>query len=817
MRRAFLIAILLLCSLPALARQKYSGTCQQAGKGILSGLATTNYLGVDYLGASVTVTVVGGGIATLYSDNAGTPLANPFAASGSDGTFGFYADNGRYQVVCSGTGIPTITINSDALLNDPSVATSYTATFFSSATANPSSTGVFRLASADLGLCWRNNLNTADLCFTKTAGDVLQWPSGFSLGANQFTFGTLISNSANVASAGTSRWASADTAKIRNNVNGADLNLWSKNAADVVALGDTAGVSVQGLTNTGNASTTGTETVGALVVTGATTLNSVAVTGNATVGGTLGVTGASTLGVVTAGNLSTTQLTNTGDTILSSGKVIKWNNDTGISRDSAGVLDLGNGTQGNKSGSLNLATLTATGDVTAITGNNQLKAYNFNSVVWLDGIHYTSLAAAYAAIPTATYSACSDGIGTCWTGGGGRVEVPPGWIDPAWAANLVLANNKSIHFNGPAYFNQGTFQVTMANGVHGVSIINDTAADHSQRTSGVVFDYSGNTDQWAIGSAGGNVSNINIENIQLHSIAGGAAAQPLHLVGPIYSTFRHLDLVCSSNGANTGFGLLYDGQAVGENQNKFEGIVPNFCNNPVKFQNNASGNQWYGGIPTCSGGSACTPGSANPVFAIVDSNNNMFFSVNNGPSAGSFASFFNFSGTSAGNEVWSDSASTGSFVTTTVVFGSSTGNNIYHCIAGGCTVTDSASPSSNQVLDPSQRGYAHKAAQVANISATTLLTVGANNSLFFLQGSVQCDSTSAAATVTVTFSFTDVSNTVQTGTSSAAACTALGASSFNSIQFTALAKAGTVIQYSTTIANTPTYDVAVSVTRLGPN
>lgn len=370
MRRA-LFAFILLCltAQAGWARQKYSGTCQQAGKGVLSGLTTTNYLGVDYLGASVTVTVVGGGMATIYSDNAGTPLANPFTASSSDATFGFYADNGRYQVVCSGTGIPTITINSDALLNDPSVATSYTANFFSSATANPSSTGVFRLASTDLGLCWRNNANSADLCFTKTAGDVLQWPSGFSLGANQFTFGTLISNSANVASAGTARWASADTAKIRNNINSLDLNLWSKNAADVVALGDTAGVSVQGMTNSGNSTVTGTVTAGALVVSGATTLNSVAVTGNATVGGTLGVTGTATMGAVNAGNLSTTQLTNTGDTLLSSGKVIKWNADTGLSRDAAATIDVGNGTQGDKSGTLNTTAMNATGAVTAGTVN----------------------------------------------------------------------------------------------------------------------------------------------------------------------------------------------------------------------------------------------------------------------------------------------------------------------------------------------------------------------------------------------------------------------------------------------------------------
>lgn len=41
--------------------------------------------------------------------------------------------------------------------------------------------------------------------------------------------------------------------------------------------------------------------------------------------------------------------------------------DTGFSRDSAGVIDAGNGTQGNKSGSINLTGLTATGQVSAAT------------------------------------------------------------------------------------------------------------------------------------------------------------------------------------------------------------------------------------------------------------------------------------------------------------------------------------------------------------------------------------------------------------------------------------------------------------------
>jgi len=50
---------------------------------------------------------------------------------------------------------------------------------------------------------------------------------------------------------------------------------------------------------------------------------------------------------------------------ISSGNVLLWNTDTGLSRDSAGVIDVGNGNQGNKTGSINLTNLTATGKIVA--------------------------------------------------------------------------------------------------------------------------------------------------------------------------------------------------------------------------------------------------------------------------------------------------------------------------------------------------------------------------------------------------------------------------------------------------------------------
>lgn len=70
------------------------------------------------------------------------------------------------------------------------------------------------------------------------------------------------------------------------------------------------------------------------------------------------------------GAATATSLTNTGDTTLSSGKVVKWNSDAGISRVSAGILAVGNGTQGSTAGTLQVGTIQGANLTGANSGNN---------------------------------------------------------------------------------------------------------------------------------------------------------------------------------------------------------------------------------------------------------------------------------------------------------------------------------------------------------------------------------------------------------------------------------------------------------------
>ena len=81
----------------------------------INNIVTSNLAPVA--GASVTVNVLGGSAATIYSDNGVTTTANPLVTD-SNGNFSFYAADGRYSLSISGTGILPYTVN-DILLEDP--------------------------------------------------------------------------------------------------------------------------------------------------------------------------------------------------------------------------------------------------------------------------------------------------------------------------------------------------------------------------------------------------------------------------------------------------------------------------------------------------------------------------------------------------------------------------------------------------------------------------------------------------------------------------------------------------------------------------
>lgn len=113
-------------SLTAFANQSVIVDCRQGGQPVVtSGLTSTTKVLQSFPSCTITVSIHGGGAATIFSDNSGTPLANPFTAQNNPypGAGFFYAANGRYDITISGGGITSPLTFSDILLNDPATLT----------------------------------------------------------------------------------------------------------------------------------------------------------------------------------------------------------------------------------------------------------------------------------------------------------------------------------------------------------------------------------------------------------------------------------------------------------------------------------------------------------------------------------------------------------------------------------------------------------------------------------------------------------------------------------------------------------------------
>lgn len=113
-------------------------------------------------------------------------------------------------------------------------------------------------------------------------------------------------------------------------------------------------------------------------------------------------------------------------------------------------------------------------------------------------------------------------------------------------------------------------------------------------------------------------------------------------------------------------------------------------------------------------------------------------------------------------------------------------------------------------------GFFSSPGRTTLLGTTTVYTTGATNAGYIISANVTCATSSATATATLTIGYTDISNTAQTGTA-VATCTTLGASSVGSFYLSVSAKASTNITAAVAIANTPTYDVRVSVLKMGGN
>lgn len=423
--------------------QRFNGRAEASGIIVTSGLNATTPADLTYAGATVTVNVHGGGLASIFSDNVGTPLANPFTAN-ADATLSFYAANGRYDVVITGAGVPTIALSDILLFDSTLISGANNALAFSA-------TPVFSAALfSSFSMTLTGNVTASTLSGGATGNVIFLSLTQGAGGPWTFAW------PANVANPPTLTPTAGKTENFC-------LALEADGLWHVHGIGEYPFNQIAALTGTGNVS----------VLQQTPTINSPTISVPSITGG---------------GSLSGTF---TGNPTFS-------------------------------------GSVTASGNLTATAGQNILNAYNFNNVIWVDGIKYTSIAAAYAALPAT----------------GGCVVCPPNYTETL-AANLVLSkNNAGIVLMGPGALTMGTNQILVSGGVRGAFIvgmmatgalnIGPSGGTSSAASSGFVLSYTGNASAIQCGSSLGGASIVSgnrFENFCIDLTGAGSSAIGINALG----------------------------------------------------------------------------------------------------------------------------------------------------------------------------------------------------------------------------------------------------------------------------------------------
>jgi hypothetical protein len=190
MRRLLLLSLMLLPTM-ALARQSAQGDCVLGGRVVVTnGLNSTTKVMASYPSCTVQVNIQGGGLATIYSDNNGTVLANPFTAT-TGGHWQWYADNGHYSVLISGgtpQAMPSSFTYSDIVLNDSAqqstsvcgLAFSSNITFTASSCSDFTLTLTGNVTSSAVSGAVTGQQIIVSACQDGTGSRTLAWPPNFT-------------------------------------------------------------------------------------------------------------------------------------------------------------------------------------------------------------------------------------------------------------------------------------------------------------------------------------------------------------------------------------------------------------------------------------------------------------------------------------------------------------------------------------------------------------------------------------------------------------------------------------------------------------
>jgi hypothetical protein len=120
MKKLWIVALLLAMLGSASAEQKYTNWCEKGAQSVVTqGVNSTSKVQGSQPSCLVTVYQhATTNLATLHSDNSGTPLGNPFTAN-TDGSYGFYTADGHYDIQTCTKSATTLTCVASTIFPTP--------------------------------------------------------------------------------------------------------------------------------------------------------------------------------------------------------------------------------------------------------------------------------------------------------------------------------------------------------------------------------------------------------------------------------------------------------------------------------------------------------------------------------------------------------------------------------------------------------------------------------------------------------------------------------------------------------------------------
>lgn len=327
-------------------------------------------------------------------------------------------------------------------------------------------------------------------------------------------------------------------------------------------------------------------------------------------------------------------------------------------------------------GNISPANLTPSGNVSETVGQNQYKAFNFDSVLWVDGIKYTTLAACYVDLPST----------------GGTCHIPPNYAETMAASLTMSKNNAGFIFEGPATISMGSNQVLISQGTGGVFIkspvvLGGNGAGGSLTAPGVTFKYTGTGTAFVVGGNSSKTSAPDIQGINIDLTGAGSAAIGMDVID-VNGGFRIQDnYFQGKGGANTQAGLQMDdgGNFVADGiieHNWFSGLGEGVqCNGNVQ-EITLIANHMFAGATTSTGYNwTCGAGGGNASY--------MFGGV-----VSAFTHAMHFATGVNGNEFHFNSNSS---TTDDILFDSGSSNNTVYFDTGQVmpVITDNSGAASN--------------------------------------------------------------------------------------------------------------------------